>query len=103
MYRALFDVKGEKVNGNPVMTDAGKRVIPGSQIPVATLYKKSRDAFLEELQDENMADLHYGHHQKRRVKNLLRLQDLLRMMQSPDRTASHASMPGIASSQAAMS
>ena len=55
------------------MTDLGKQVIPGSQIPVASLYKKPLEAFQAELQDENIAELHFTHHNNRRVKNLLRL------------------------------
>ena len=61
------------------MTELGKSVIPMSQIPVATLYKKTSQAFLDELEDENIAELHFNHHSKRRVKNLLRLNVMIKL------------------------
>ena len=59
------------------MTDLGKAIIPGSGVPANTLYKRTPESFIEELKDENMASLHFTHHQKRRVKNLLRLGSLI--------------------------
>ena len=44
------------------MTDLGKSVVAMSQIPVNTLYKRSLQAFLDEIQDENIAELHFNHH-----------------------------------------
>ena len=44
------------------MTDLGKALIPGSQIPVNTLYKRTQDQFMDEIPDENMAVLHFTHH-----------------------------------------
>ena len=59
------------------MTDLGKQVIPTSQIPVATLYKRGLDAFQSEVEDQNIAELHYNHHARRRVKNLLKINGLI--------------------------
>ena len=74
VYRTLFD---KNMQGQPMMTDMGKAIIPGSKIPVETLYKRTQDQFLDELKDESMAALHFTHHQKRRCKNLLRLGALI--------------------------
>ena len=44
------------------MTELGKSVIPMSQIPVATLYKRTLESFRNEFADENIAELHFNHH-----------------------------------------
>ena len=75
------------------MTEVGKSIIPGSQIPASTLYKRTLDSFLAEYPDENIADLHLGHHQKRRIKNLLRLNTLLKMRGTADDPQQMTSMP----------
>ena len=59
------------------MTELGRQVIPGSQTPLATLLKKSAEQFMEEMGDDALAELHFTHHQKRRVKNLIRLNALI--------------------------
>ena len=69
----LFDQKQTNAQGNPIMTELGKQVIPGSLIPVNTLFKKSMEVFINELKDDTMAELHFTHYQKRRIKNLTRL------------------------------
>lgn len=77
VYRNLFEQKTS--SGNPQMTELGKSVIPGSQIPVNSLYKKTMEAFQSEFEDISIAELHFSHHQNRRVKNLLRIQAILKM------------------------
>lgn len=57
VYRSLFEQK--TAQGNPQMTDMGKSVIPGSQIPVNTLYKKTMEAFQSEFEDGSIAELHF--------------------------------------------
>lgn len=66
------------------MTDLGKSVIPSSQIPVGSLYKKTMENFMDEFADENMAELHFIHHQKRRVKNLVRLNLMIQLRGASD-------------------
>ena len=44
------------------MSDVGKQVIPGSQIPVNTLYKKTIEEFKSEFEDPSIAELHFNHH-----------------------------------------
>lgn len=66
------------------MTDLGKSVIPSSQIPVASLYKRTIESFLDEFPDENMAELHFVHHQKRRLKNLGRLNLVIQLRGASD-------------------
>ena len=63
VYRLLFDVKQTNAQGLPQMTEEGKQVIPNSQIQVSSLYKKSLDMFKDEFPDEDIALLHYSHHQ----------------------------------------
>ena len=60
------------------MTDLGKQVIPSSQIPVATLYKRGIDQFESEVEDARIAELHYNHHLRRRTKNLLKINSLIK-------------------------
>ena len=59
------------------MTELGKQVIPSSQIPVATLYRRSIDVFQGEAGDPKIAELHYNHHSRRRAKNLLKINSFL--------------------------
>jgi hypothetical protein len=59
VHRSLFEQKTVQGVGNPQMTDLGKSVIPGSQIPVNTLYKKTMEAFQSEFEDGSIAELHF--------------------------------------------
>lgn len=45
---------------------------------VNTLYKRGIESFHLEFTDDKIADLHYEAHMKRRVKNLLRLNDAVK-------------------------
>jgi hypothetical protein len=49
VYRILFDIKASGNLKVPQMTELGKSVIPMSQIPVATLYKKTMQSFMDEF------------------------------------------------------
>ena len=62
----------------PVLSEIGKKVVPNAMIPVETLYKRPLDSFLDEFDDENIAELHFKHHKKRRVKNLVRLNAMIK-------------------------
>lgn len=64
-------------SANPVITELGKQVLPMTQIPVNSLLKRTIESFQAELVDETMANLHFVHHTKRRIKNLLRLNETI--------------------------
>ena len=82
VYRTIFEIKPAQGNTAPALTDIGKQVIAMAQIPINTLYKKNLEVFQTEFADENIADLHYNHHMKRRVKHLLRLSEVIRAIQN---------------------
>jgi len=42
-----------------------------------SLLPKKLEAFKEEFGDDDMAKLHYEHHQRRRMRNLLKVDDKL--------------------------
>ena len=48
-----------------------------TQIQANTLYKRNLESFQNEFADEKMANMHFAHHNKRRVKNLLRLNETI--------------------------
>ena len=48
-----------------------------TQIQANTLFKRSLESFMNKLGDEKLADMHYAHHNKRRIKNLLRLNETI--------------------------
>ena len=75
------------------MTDLGKQVIPSSQIPASSLYKRTLESFMSEYPDEHMAELHFTHHQKRRIKNLVRLNLLVQLRGNSDEKS--ISMPSL--------
>ena len=77
VYRILFDPAKTNKQGDPIMTELGKQVIPSSQIPVATLYRRGVDSFESEVDDPRIAELHYNHHARRRTKNLLKINSLI--------------------------
>jgi len=52
------------------------------------------DAFINEFSDENMAELHFTHHQKRRVKNLMRL-NVMVQMRGAGEDNNYTSMPSL--------
>ena len=78
VYRILFDSTVKNKQGDPSMTELGKQVIPSSQIPVATLYRRGIDSFESEVDDPKIAELHYNHHVRRRTKNLLKINNLIK-------------------------
>ena len=95
VFRSCFELKQAGGQyGAPQMTDLGKSVIPMSQIPVTTLYKRTLESFQQEFEDENIAELHFNHHAKRRVKNLLRLNLLIKMGNEGDPNVSMPNLRG---------
>lgn len=74
------------------MSELGRLIIPGSQVPIATLYKRTLDDFCAEFEDQAIAELHFNHHANRRVKNLLRLNAIMKMR---NEDGSSISMPSL--------
>ena len=77
------------------MSEIGKSIIPNSQIPVNTLYKRTLEEFINEFEDTALAELHFNHHQNRRVKNLHRLNAMLKMRNGGSDDGSAISMPAL--------
>ena len=77
------------------MSEIGKMIIPNSQIPVNTLYKKTLEEFIHEFEDTSIAELHFNHHQNRRVKNLHRLNAMIKMRNGGSDDGSAISMPAL--------
>ena len=57
----------------PELSELGIEVIRGTGIQIANLYKKTEADFAAEFPDPKIAELHFFHFQKRRVKTLLKL------------------------------
>lgn len=53
-----------------------------SHIPVNTLVKRTMDSFQAEFADEKIAELHFAHYAKRRVKNLLKLNETVKSIRN---------------------
>ena len=86
-----------QAGGAPQLSDVGKQATNMAKVPLPSLYKRTLESFQSELADDNMAALHFNHHQKRRIKNLLKLNDVLKMIREQ---AQHGSMPALPGSAA---
>ena len=102
VFRLLFEVSNTTSKAaaatnsaslaTPQMSELGRLIIPGSQVPIATLYKRTLDDFCAEFEDQAIAELHFNHHSNRRIKNLLRLNAIIKMR---NEDGSSISMPSL--------
>ena len=82
MYRLVFDVKEQAARNAkaPILTELGRELCGMLKIQTDTILKKTEKDFEQKYPDKDIAALHFAHHQKRREKNLIKMQEQYRKM-----------------------